>query len=90
MGSPNLPPPSALVGAETRRRKARRKELEGCVASDANSTASQQMEAKDHLGSSDAEVSFNHSHLNLNETTHNYKAFMLIFCFHFLLGKTSG
>ncbi|XP_036067827.1 histone-lysine N-methyltransferase SETD5 isoform X4 [Oryzias melastigma] len=55
MGSPNLPPPSALVGAETRRRKARRKELEGCVASDANSTASQQMEAKDHLGSSDAE-----------------------------------
>ncbi|RVE72699.1 hypothetical protein OJAV_G00043560 [Oryzias javanicus] len=55
MGSPNLPPPSALVGAETRRRKARRKELEGCVASDANSTASQQMEAKDPLGSSDAE-----------------------------------
>ncbi|XP_023810826.1 SET domain-containing protein 5 isoform X2 [Oryzias latipes] len=55
MVSPNLPPPSALVGAETRRRKARRKELEGCVASDANNTASQQLEAKDHLGSSDAE-----------------------------------
>uniref|UniRef100_A0A3P9LUK2 Myotubularin related protein 14 n=1 Tax=Oryzias latipes TaxID=8090 RepID=A0A3P9LUK2_ORYLA len=31
MVSPNLPPPSALVGAETRRRKARRKEYESTV-----------------------------------------------------------
>ncbi|XP_041835734.1 histone-lysine N-methyltransferase SETD5 isoform X2 [Melanotaenia boesemani] len=47
LSPPSLPPPSPIVGAETRRRKARRKELEGCLE--------QQQENKDPQGSSDAE-----------------------------------
>ncbi|XP_072239118.1 histone-lysine N-methyltransferase SETD5 isoform X2 [Leuresthes tenuis] len=51
----SLPPPSPVVGAETRRRKARRKELEGCLASDGNQTFNHQLEAKDLHGTSDTE-----------------------------------
>ncbi|XP_068171671.1 histone-lysine N-methyltransferase SETD5 isoform X2 [Antennarius striatus] len=48
---PSLPPPSPLVGAETRRRKARRRELEG----DGGQTSDQQPEAKELQGGSDTE-----------------------------------
>lgn len=47
---PSLPPPTPLPGAETRRRKARRRALEGGLAPEAN------QEAKELQGSSDAEV----------------------------------
>lgn len=53
---PSLPPPTPVVGAETRRRKARRRELEGCLVSDSSQTLDQQQEAKDVQGASDAEV----------------------------------
>ncbi len=56
LSPPSLPPPSPLVGAETRRRKARRRELEGCLAGDSNQTLDQHQEAKDLQGNSDAEV----------------------------------
>uniref|UniRef100_UPI0009B32D68 LOW QUALITY PROTEIN: SET domain-containing protein 5 n=1 Tax=Monopterus albus TaxID=43700 RepID=UPI0009B32D68 len=55
LSPPSLRPPSPLVGAETRRRKARRRELEGCLASDGNQTLDQHQEAKDLQGTSDAE-----------------------------------
>ncbi|XP_008301630.1 SET domain-containing protein 5 isoform X2 [Stegastes partitus] len=55
LSPPSLPPPSPLVGAETRRRKARRRELEGCLAGDGNQTLDQQQEAKDLQGTSDTE-----------------------------------
>ncbi|XP_023147807.2 histone-lysine N-methyltransferase SETD5 isoform X2 [Amphiprion ocellaris] len=55
LSPPSLPPPSPLVGAETRRRKARRRELEGCLAGDSNQTLDQQQEAKDLPGTSDTE-----------------------------------
>ncbi|KAF3689371.1 SET domain-containing protein 5 [Channa argus] len=51
----SLLPPSLLVGAETRQRKARRRELEGCLASDCNQTLNQHQEAKELQGTSDAE-----------------------------------
>uniref|UniRef100_A0A3P8TE89 SET domain containing 5 n=1 Tax=Amphiprion percula TaxID=161767 RepID=A0A3P8TE89_AMPPE len=56
LSPPSLPPPSPLVGAETRRRKARRRELEGCLAGDSNQTLDQQQEAKDLPGTSDTET----------------------------------
>ncbi|XP_035486114.2 histone-lysine N-methyltransferase SETD5 isoform X5 [Scophthalmus maximus] len=52
---PSLLPPSPLVGAETRRRKARRREMEGCRVSDSNQTPDEQQEAKELQGTSDAE-----------------------------------
>ncbi|XP_070695993.1 histone-lysine N-methyltransferase SETD5 isoform X2 [Pempheris klunzingeri] len=55
LSPPSLPPPSPLVGAETRRRKARRRELEGCLGSDSNQTLDQHQEAKELQGTSDAE-----------------------------------
>ncbi|XP_026162016.1 histone-lysine N-methyltransferase SETD5 isoform X2 [Mastacembelus armatus] len=55
LSPPSLRPPSPLVGAETRRRKARRKELEGSLASDSNQTPDQHQEAKELQGTSDAE-----------------------------------
>ncbi|CAG5984615.1 unnamed protein product [Menidia menidia] len=55
LSPPSLPPPSPIVGAETRRRKARRKELEGCLASDGNKSLDQQPESKDLHGNSDTE-----------------------------------
>ncbi|XP_070758521.1 histone-lysine N-methyltransferase SETD5 [Enoplosus armatus] len=55
LSAPSLPPPSPLVGAETRRRKARRRELEGCLAGDGNQTLDQHQEAKELQGTSDAE-----------------------------------
>ncbi|CAJ1051954.1 LOW QUALITY PROTEIN: histone-lysine N-methyltransferase SETD5 [Xyrichtys novacula] len=51
----SLPPPTPLVGAETRRRKARRRELEGCVSGDNNPNQDQNQEAKEMHGTSDAE-----------------------------------
>lgn len=56
LSPPSLPSPSPLVGAETRRRKARRRELEGCLAGDSNQTLDQHQDAKDLQGTSDAEV----------------------------------
>uniref|UniRef100_A0A8C2WJV2 SET domain containing 5 n=1 Tax=Cyclopterus lumpus TaxID=8103 RepID=A0A8C2WJV2_CYCLU len=55
LSAPSLLPPSALAGAETRRRKARRRELESCLASDGNQTLNQHQEAKELQGTSDAE-----------------------------------
>ncbi|KAM9859823.1 histone-lysine N-methyltransferase SETD5 isoform 2-T2 [Aulostomus maculatus] len=55
LSPPSLPPPSTLVGAETRRRKARRRELEGSQAGDSNQTLIQHQEAKELQGTSDAE-----------------------------------
>ncbi|XP_074523231.1 histone-lysine N-methyltransferase SETD5 isoform X2 [Halichoeres trimaculatus] len=55
LSPPSLPPPSPLVGAETRRRKARRRELEGCGSGDSNHTQDQNQEAKEMHGTSDAE-----------------------------------
>ncbi|KAM3620976.1 uncharacterized protein V6R79_004423 [Siganus canaliculatus] len=55
LSPPSLPPPSPLVGAETRRRKARRKELEGGLIGDSNQTPEQHQEAKDLQGTSDTE-----------------------------------
>uniref|UniRef100_A0A8C9XDG2 SET domain containing 5 n=1 Tax=Sander lucioperca TaxID=283035 RepID=A0A8C9XDG2_SANLU len=52
----SLPPSSPLVGAETRRRKARRRELESYVADDSNQILDQ--EAKEMQGNSDLEVEF--------------------------------
>lgn len=49
--TPSLPPHTTLPGAETRRRKARRRALEGVLATEAN------QEAKELQGSSDTEVS---------------------------------
>ncbi|XP_059184681.1 histone-lysine N-methyltransferase SETD5 isoform X2 [Centropristis striata] len=49
LSTPSLPPPSPLVGAETRRRKARRRELES------NQTLDQHQEAKELQGTSDTE-----------------------------------
>ncbi|XP_019124727.2 SET domain-containing protein 5 isoform X4 [Larimichthys crocea] len=54
LSPPSLPHPSPLVGAETRRRKARRRELEGCLA-DSNQTLDQHQEAKELPGTSDTE-----------------------------------
>ncbi|XP_061743409.1 histone-lysine N-methyltransferase SETD5 isoform X3 [Nerophis ophidion] len=51
----SAPPPSPLVGAETRQRKARRRELEGSLGGDSSQTPSQQQEAKELQGNSDAE-----------------------------------
>lgn len=48
--TPSLPPPPSLPGAETRRRKARRRALEGGSASEAT------LEVKELQGSSDTEV----------------------------------
>lgn len=56
LSPPSLPPPSPLVGAETRRRKARRRELEGCHGVDSNQTLDQHQEAKELQGTSDTEV----------------------------------
>lgn len=54
---PSLPPPSPLIGAETRRRKARRKELEGSQAADGNQMLEQlQQDTSDLQGTSDTEV----------------------------------
>lgn len=54
---PSLPPPSPLIGAETRRRKARRKELEGSLAADGNQMLEQQQQdTSDLQGTSDTEV----------------------------------
>ncbi|XP_033999610.1 histone-lysine N-methyltransferase SETD5 isoform X2 [Trematomus bernacchii] len=55
LSSPSLPPPSPLVGAETRRRKARRREIESCVSGDSNQNLDQHQEAKDLQGTSDTE-----------------------------------
>ncbi|XP_039859007.1 histone-lysine N-methyltransferase SETD5 isoform X2 [Simochromis diagramma] len=53
---PSLPPPSPLIGAETRRRKARRKELEGSQAADGNQMLEQQQQdTSDLQGTSDTE-----------------------------------
>lgn len=46
----SLPPPTPLLGAETRRRKARRRALEGGLATEAT------QEVKELQGSSDTEV----------------------------------
>ncbi|XP_028430802.1 SET domain-containing protein 5 isoform X1 [Perca flavescens] len=51
--TPSLPPSSPLVGAETRRRKARKRELENYVADDSNQILDQ--EAKEMQGNSDLE-----------------------------------
>lgn len=56
LSPPSLLAPSPLIGAETRQRKARRRELEGCLASDSNQTLDQHQEAKELQGTSDAEV----------------------------------
>jgi len=56
VSAPSLLPPSALAGAETRRRKARRRELESGLASDGSQTLTQHQEAKELQGTSDAEV----------------------------------
>lgn len=48
--TPSLPPPTLLPGAETRRRKARRRALEGGLATEAT------QEVKELQGSSDTEV----------------------------------
>lgn len=48
--TPSLPPPTPLPGAETRRRKARRRALEGGLATEAT------QEVKELQGSSDTEV----------------------------------
>ncbi|CAK6966100.1 histone-lysine N-methyltransferase SETD5 isoform X4 [Scomber scombrus] len=55
LSPPSLPPPSPLVGAETRRRKARRRELEGSLSGDGSQTLDQHQEVKDLQGTSDAE-----------------------------------
>ncbi|XP_051270857.1 histone-lysine N-methyltransferase SETD5 isoform X2 [Dicentrarchus labrax] len=55
LSPPSLPPPSPLVGAETRRRKARRRALEGCLSGDSNQTLDQHQEAKELQGTSDTE-----------------------------------
>ncbi|XP_043977645.1 histone-lysine N-methyltransferase SETD5 isoform X1 [Gambusia affinis] len=47
--------PSPAVGTETRRRKAQRKELESCLASNGTLTPDQQPEGKDLQGVSDTE-----------------------------------
>ncbi|XP_062312223.1 histone-lysine N-methyltransferase SETD5 isoform X3 [Osmerus eperlanus] len=57
---PALPPPSSLAGAETRRRKARRKEMEGGVgpgatSDDSNLPPEETGEAQDVRGGSDPE-----------------------------------
>lgn len=56
LNPPSLPPPTPLLGAETRRRKARRRALEGCQVDDSNQTLEQHQEAKELQGISDAEV----------------------------------
>ncbi|XP_018523033.1 histone-lysine N-methyltransferase SETD5 isoform X3 [Lates calcarifer] len=55
LSPPCLLPPSPLVGAETRRRKARRREIEGCLASDNSQSLDEHQEAKELQGTSDAE-----------------------------------
>lgn len=50
--------PSPAVGTETRRRKAQRKELESCLASNGTLTPDQQPEGRDLQGVSDTEVGF--------------------------------
>ncbi|XP_045931116.1 histone-lysine N-methyltransferase SETD5 isoform X3 [Micropterus dolomieu] len=55
LNPPSLPPPTPLVGAETRRRKAWRRELEGSIAGDGNQILDQHQEAKELQGASDAE-----------------------------------
>ncbi|XP_029357559.1 histone-lysine N-methyltransferase SETD5 isoform X2 [Echeneis naucrates] len=55
LGPPLLMPPSPLIGAETRRRKAQRKEMEGSLASDSNQTLDEHQDAKELQGTSDAE-----------------------------------
>ncbi|XP_054639828.1 histone-lysine N-methyltransferase SETD5 isoform X3 [Dunckerocampus dactyliophorus] len=54
LSPPAVPPPSPLVGAETRQRKARRRELEGCLGGD-SSQPIQHREVKELQGNSDAE-----------------------------------
>lgn len=54
--APSQLAPSPVIGAETRQRKARRKELETCLAIDNNLTLDQHQEAKEFQGTSDAEV----------------------------------
>lgn len=56
LSAPSLLAPSPLIGAETRQRKARRRELEGCQASDGNQSLDQHLDAKELQGTSDAEV----------------------------------
>ncbi|XP_033822069.1 histone-lysine N-methyltransferase SETD5 isoform X2 [Periophthalmus magnuspinnatus] len=51
---PSILPPTPLIGAETRRRKARRKEQEGS-GGDINQSLDQHSEAKDAQGASDTE-----------------------------------
>ncbi|XP_040889448.1 histone-lysine N-methyltransferase SETD5 isoform X6 [Toxotes jaculatrix] len=55
LSPPSVLPPSPLVGAETRRRKARRREMEGSLATDSNQTLDEQQDAKELQGTSDAE-----------------------------------
>ncbi|XP_071349600.1 histone-lysine N-methyltransferase SETD5 isoform X3 [Trachinotus anak] len=55
LSPPSLLPPSPLVGAETRRRKAQRREMEGCLASDSHQTLDEHQDAKELQGTSDAE-----------------------------------
>uniref|UniRef100_A0A3B3ZJZ7 SET domain-containing protein n=1 Tax=Periophthalmus magnuspinnatus TaxID=409849 RepID=A0A3B3ZJZ7_9GOBI len=55
---PSILPPTPLIGAETRRRKARRKEQEGS-GGDINQSLDQHSEAKDAQGASDTEVMIN-------------------------------
>ncbi|XP_075880853.1 histone-lysine N-methyltransferase SETD5-like isoform X3 [Nelusetta ayraudi] len=55
LSPPSLPITTPQVGAETRRRKARRRELEGGLGSDGSQTLDQQQEAKDVQGTSDGE-----------------------------------
>nr|XP_019942035.1 PREDICTED: SET domain-containing protein 5 isoform X4 [Paralichthys olivaceus] len=57
LSPPSLLPPSPLIGAETRRRKARRREMEGGLASDSNQTLDEHQEARELQGTSDAEES---------------------------------
>ncbi|XP_039979172.1 histone-lysine N-methyltransferase SETD5 isoform X2 [Xiphias gladius] len=55
LSPPSLLPPSLLVGAETRRRKARRREMEGCLAGESNQTVDEHQDAKELQGTSDTE-----------------------------------
>ncbi|XP_056261481.1 histone-lysine N-methyltransferase SETD5 isoform X3 [Seriola aureovittata] len=55
LSPPSLLPPSPLVGAETRRRKAQRREMEGCLASDSNQILDEHQDAKELQGTSDTE-----------------------------------
>lgn len=56
LSPPSLPPPSPMVGAETRRRKARRRELECHQGGEESQTLVHHQETKELQGTSDAEV----------------------------------